>query len=1051
MTSKKLSLAVALLTIFIALDASPVQAVVNTCSATQGNLTCDTGQKYCGNQCRTDADIDAIIAGCSASQLFSCSSCSCSGVVTEWIRSGTNVYNTTDKIGIGTASPTSQLHLYKNDNTANAEIAIQSGNGTTLKDKWSIYNNGIGTGDGSLNFWNALASNGGKAMTILPSGNVGIGTTSPTTKLEISGNFVANKGTLFVDGLNTHGYITANSNNILYEVGYLWDRSSVIKWYNYLPTNSNDLAWFSPGGEKMRITAAGNVGIGTTAPSEKLAVNGNILATKEALGGYTVDSGYALTTPSIFAENAAFGAGVTGGLLSTKSGSINAKELCINGDCKTNWASVAGTSQWTITGNDIYSNNTGKVGIGTASPGARLDVADMIRTTAYSTIPTSGTGIEIGYNSTYGQINSYNRTGGAYVPLRIDGLTLALNSGSTGNVGIGTATPGAKLDVTGQVMFGSASETLGIGKNLIFGQISAGTLNGNLMLLQNPVNPADEFRIDNLGNVYINGTIKIAGGTPGAGYVLKSIDTAGNAAWAPESGGIGGSGAVNYVPKFTPDGATLGNSIIQEYNGRIGIGAAALSSGSKVLISDLNGDASLKITDARANGATVFFGAGGSFGEIGVDGNNSFRINTNGLNRIVVTGAGNVGVGNTAPSQLLDIGTSTDTNVPIYIRANAAINRVAGFMLASGGVDQWKIYKPNDGTNDLRINNAGTANLFTIKQSGNIGIGTATPAEKLDVAGGIKIDASVATAAEGIVSYSNGDFWGYIKDLNDNQTPGATSRWKSLTGGSDSKNNVILGSRAILNSTSLAVSAQYNTAVGSDALKLLTTGDRNTALGANTLTLNTTGQWNTAVGVSSMANNVSGSWNSAFGVAALQLNISGYNNIAIGRGALQQNTSGFMNSALGDGALAGNTTGNNNVGLGQDVLINSQTNFKNVGIGDYALNSLNTGSENTAVGYSAGKSATQFTKSIYIGAYSIGLNNDDNTIVIGYNAISSGPNTVTLGNSSIKSVYTSGGIVVGKDTATPVVGQPCNIPGQIVYNSPNFYGCANGTWKQLNN
>ena len=57
-------------------------------------------------------------------------------------------------IGIGTASPGSQLHLYKNDNINNAEIALQSGNGTTVKDKWSIYNNGIGTGDGSLRFWN---------------------------------------------------------------------------------------------------------------------------------------------------------------------------------------------------------------------------------------------------------------------------------------------------------------------------------------------------------------------------------------------------------------------------------------------------------------------------------------------------------------------------------------------------------------------------------------------------------------------------------------------------------------------------------------------------------------------------------------------------------------------------------------------------------------------------------------------------------------------------------------------------------------------------------
>ena len=77
--------------------------------------------------------------------------------------------------------------MYKNDNINNAEIALQSGNGTTVKDKWSIYNNGIGTGDGSLRFWNTNVPGDKNALTILNNGNVGIGTASPQGILDVRG------------------------------------------------------------------------------------------------------------------------------------------------------------------------------------------------------------------------------------------------------------------------------------------------------------------------------------------------------------------------------------------------------------------------------------------------------------------------------------------------------------------------------------------------------------------------------------------------------------------------------------------------------------------------------------------------------------------------------------------------------------------------------------------------------------------------------------------------------------------------------------------------
>jgi hypothetical protein len=82
-----------------------------------------------------------------------------------------------------------------------------------------------------------------------------------------------------------------------------------------------------------------------------------------------------------------------------------------------------------------------------------------------STVPVTGKNLEMRYFTAgdYGEIYPYNRTPGStgYRPLRVDGLTLALNSGSGGNVGINTTTPAAKLDVNGSALFRSTITATG--------------------------------------------------------------------------------------------------------------------------------------------------------------------------------------------------------------------------------------------------------------------------------------------------------------------------------------------------------------------------------------------------------------------------------------------------------------------------------------------------------------------------------------------------------------------------------------------------------------
>ena len=124
-----------------------------------------------------------------------------------------------------------------------------------------------------------------------------------------------------------------------------------------------------------------------------------------------------------------------------------------------------------------------------------------------------------------------------------------------------------------------------------------------------------------------------------------------------------------------------------------------------------------------------------------------------------------------------------------------------------------------------------------------------------------------------------------------------------------------------------------NTAVGTQALLDLTTGQDNTALGFRALTENTEGNLNTAVGSTALRNNRVGNRNTATGDAALFDNSAGNNNTANGYHALQSNK-GNNQTAIGSGALEDTTTGNNNTTLGYESGKNLTTGNDNIEIGN---------------------------------------------------------------------------------------------------------------------
>jgi Chaperone of endosialidase len=97
-----------------------------------------------------------------------------------------------------------------------------------------------------------------------------------------------------------------------------------------------------------------------------------------------------------------------------------------------------------------------------------------------------------------------------------------------------------------------------------------------------------------------------------------------------------------------------------------------------------------------------------------------------------------------------------------------------------------------------------------------------------------------------------------------------------------------------------------------------------------------------------------GTYNTALGSSALGVNTSGLANTATGADALYSNTSGFRNTASGTFAMYSNTTGHTNAALGVGALRENQTGSHNTAVGNYALGISGSGSRNIGIGYRAG-------------------------------------------------------------------------------------------------
>lgn len=287
-------------------------------------------------------------------------------------------------------------------------------------------------------------------LTILGNGNVGIGTTSPTHTLNVVGesNFTNDMQIIRAQAANEWQFVAGatSTDNIYIQDGSInadWESNANnamhINWYGYNggTTQFRDL---NIGDGKNNAIAffdgsTGNVGIGTTAPSQLLDVQGNI----------------------------------------SSEGSLDISS-----------------------GNFYVNNETGNVGIGTTAPGAKLEVLDGnirlhstdagISKRIYDTWDNGSINIQSGSSAGYGSgINisgrSYDTPGIQFFTQDTERMRIV---DDTGNVGIGTADPSAHHDSADNLVIAEAgnvgltifTNTLGANSGNIFFEDSVGSPSG---------------------------------------------------------------------------------------------------------------------------------------------------------------------------------------------------------------------------------------------------------------------------------------------------------------------------------------------------------------------------------------------------------------------------------------------------------------------------------------------------------------------------------------------------------------------------------------------
>lgn len=639
-------------------------------------------------------------------------------------------------VGIGTTSPGQKLHVAGD---------IRVGNSTD-----TIYSNrfkALSNADVELR-----ADNGYDLILNGSSGdNVGVGTTSPISKLHV------------VNGSSGQSY----SNNVS---GVLIDVNGTSNSYYGLQIGS------STGNNHLCVTNAGNVGIGTTSPAEKLDVDGNINIRGTASGVRGIrrsDNGYNL--------HLAGGSSLTSGsYIEVNGGSRGGVGNAFNGEINFVSGGSYQSSQSAVIGN--YN---------------------------FKTQWNGGSATLMHIDSSTGQVqfNEYGSgtfTGTVAKNLAVDSSgNIIENQANTRSVFVATSTDTTtNINATTTVNWNSES------------------IKDTGFTHSNTTNP-NEITITQAGTykVYASITYTTAVQRPNVAIEILVNDVSTGARGA--GGYVRSSAGHNDGTTIVEDYVTVSaNDVVkiqtsQEANG----GIVNLRSGeSKLIIEKLTG-LTLSTTDATTlNGlsSTDFVAVSGDAmtggltidGDLGVktltisDSNSDISFSIGGAEKMRLDSSGAVGIGLTDPNGKLDVATTTNTdvfNLRIHNLTSPSPQSTGilfntGYTSASRG--KGGLIYHYDNTNygwnrgDFHfLQNTGNTSatptlsdsVLVIKNTGEVGIGTVSPSSKLQVDGAVQVadDTDTASASKvGALRYRTSGNNSYVDMCM--QTGASTYAWVNI-------------------------------------------------------------------------------------------------------------------------------------------------------------------------------------------------------------------------------------------------------------------------------
>ncbi|AYF43955.1 endosialidase chaperone [Halobacteriovorax sp. BALOs_7] len=315
----------------------------------------------------------------------------------QWITTGSDIYYNSGRVGIGVIAPSTAFHVsdsnwiiayFEGDHATESSIHINNVN--------SVANNGWELGhrvsDGSFRISEQGLTH---RMAILPGGNIGIGTSTPTEKLEVAGKV---KGTELCIGTDCRGaWPTGNAGTVTSVTGGTGLTGGTITSSGTLAvdvgTTNGKIAQVGAGDKIADSIINYNpaldvalTGLDTSTASAALATDtvlqafGKIQAQLNshatAIAGNTITNSDDVAegaTNLYFNNTRAQTAAVvnsTAGSETTQAASVSSMKTYV-----TSQVGAINESQWTTTGSDIY-YNSGSVGVGVTSPATQLHIGN---------------------------------------------------------------------------------------------------------------------------------------------------------------------------------------------------------------------------------------------------------------------------------------------------------------------------------------------------------------------------------------------------------------------------------------------------------------------------------------------------------------------------------------------------------------------------------------------------------------------------------------------------------------------------------------------------